>query len=442
MSFRLLPLAAGVLAVATAALSAQPPAAPGPTDWPQWRGPNRDGKSAETGLLKSWPKDGPPLAWTASGLGDGFGTPTVVGGKIYVMGTADGKDGVHCLNEADGKAVWFAPITAPLVRNPNNGSGSQPTYSNGKLYAVAVNGTVAVVDAKTGKVGWTKSYDEFGAKPGSWGFNESVLVDGDKVICNPGGSKGAVVALNAKTGATVWATPINPVGGGAGYSSAVKMTVGGIPTYVCLLGDKAGVVGVHADNGKLLWQYNGLGVTGGTAQIPTPVILGNRVFVSCSYSEKAGAGAALLELTPEGKSKIDVKVVKAYRKPEANNHHGGMILVGKHVYFGHNQNAGIPANVDMTTGEVHKEDRSPPGTSGSAAITFADGRLYYRYENRVMALVEPDPTQFKMVSSFTLPPASNRMFAQSWPHPVVANGRLLIRDQDKVYAYSVKGETN
>ncbi len=440
MSPRLLPLAAGVLAVAVAAVSAQPPATPGPNDWPQWRGPNRDGKSAETGLLKSWPKDGPPLAWTATGLGDGFGTPTVVAGKIYAMGTKDGKDGVHCLNEADGKSVWFAPLGASAVRDRNNGSGSQPTYSSGKLYAVTINGTVAAVDAKTGKVAWTRSYEEFGAKAGGWGFNESVLVDGDKVICNPGANKGAVVALNANTGATVWATPINPVGGGGGYSSAVKMTVGTIPTYVCLLGSEAGVVGVHATTGKKLWQYADKGTKGGVAQIPTPVVYENKVWVSCSYGKDGGA--TLLDLTATGKDKIDVKLVKAYGKPELNNHHGGMILVGKHVYFGHDQNKSFPACVDITTGETtYKEEKQPFG-SGSVALTFADGMLYARYETGVMALVQPDPKEFKVVSSFKLPPPNNDRFKQSWPHPVVANGRLLVRDQDKVYAYSLKGTTN
>ena len=173
------------------------------------------------------------------------------------------------------------------------------------------------------------------------------------------------MCLDAKTGATVWATPVNPVGGGSGYSTPVKMTVGGIPTYVCLLGQQAGVVGVHATTGKLLWQYAGKGTTGGTAQIPTPVVYENKVFVSCSYGPTGGA--ALLELTASGKDKIDMKVVKAYGKPELNNHHGGMILVGKHVFFGHDQNRGVPACVDVTTGEIaFKDDREPQGMSGSA----------------------------------------------------------------------------
>ncbi|QDU20537.1 PQQ-binding-like beta-propeller repeat protein [Urbifossiella limnaea] len=439
MSFRLLPLAAGVLAVSVAALSAQPPAAPGPTDWPQWRGPNRDGKSAETGLLKSWPKDGPPKLWTISGLGTGYSTPTVAAGMIFVMGTRDGKDCVIGLKESDGKALWFTPLDPTKNPNQNNGPGGSPTYHDGKLYAVSNVGTLAALDANTGRGLWTRSYTkEFGAGVPSWGFNDSPLVDGNKLICAPSGTKGAVAALNLKTGATVWTTLLPQIGGGAGYSSPVKMTVGGIPTYVQLLGDKSGVVGVHADTGKLLWQYKEQGAIGSVAQIPTPVIYENKVWVSCSYTKPGGA--ALLELSPVGKDKIEVKTIKTYEKPELNNHHGGMILVGKHVFFGHEQNKAFPACVDITTGEIaYKEEKMPPGTSGSVAITFADGRLYYRFQNHVLALVEPDPTAFKMVSSFRLPEPSNK---ESWAHPVVANGKLYIRDQDKLHCFNLKASTN
>jgi outer membrane protein assembly factor BamB len=452
MSFRLLPFAAGVFAVVAAAPShSAPPApvlpevavvqaapAPGPTDWPQWRGINRDGKSSETGLLRSWPKEGPPKVWTVTNMGAGFGTPSVAAGMIFGAGVRDGKDGVWGLNEADGSEVWFTPFAdTPKTAPQNNGPASTPTYHEGKVYTVSGNGTLAAMDAKTGKLVWTRSYlKDFGGSVPTWGYSDSVLIDGKKLICSPSGSKAAVAALNPKTGATIWSTPINPVGGGFGYSSPIKMTVGNIPTYVCLLGDKAGIVGVHADTGKMLWQYNKKPAAGGVAQIPTPVFLGNKLWVSCSYS----GGSALLELTPKGTTAVDVKELKSYPKPELNNHHGGMILLGKHVYFGHDQNRGVPACVDITTGEVaFKDDGEPKGMRGSVAISFADGRLYYRFQNHVLALVEPDPTEFKVVSSFTLPDASRK---ESWAHPVIANGRLYIRDQDKLHCFNIKAPTN
>jgi outer membrane protein assembly factor BamB len=288
------------------------------------------------------------------------------------------------------------------------------------------------MDAASGKVLWTKSYiDDFGGKVPQWGYSDSVLVDGDKVICAPNGSKAGVAALKADSGDVIWKTEV-AAGGGGGYSSPIKMMVGDIPTYVVLLGSSAGIVGVHAETGKLLWSYNKKPAAGGVAQIPTPVIFGNRVWVSCSY----GGGSALLELTPETSNKIDVKEIKAYAKPDLNNHHGGMILVNGHIYFGHDQNKGIPACVDVKTGDITwKEDKEPNGMKGSAAIAYADGRLYYRYQNHVLALVDPSPKGWKVISSFERPEKSGK---ESWPHPVIANGKLYIRDQDKMHCFNIK----
>lgn len=418
---------------------------PGPNDWPQWRGQNRDGKSPETGLLKSWPKDGPSQFWTAKSLGTGFGSPSIAAGRIYGMGSRDGKDGVWALNEADGKELWYTPIDAVRNPNQNNGPGSTPTYADGKIYAVSnTNGVVCKLDAATGKLEWQKSYvKDFGAGVPSWGFNDSALVDGKLVICAPSGSKGAVAALKVESGEVAWATPVGQIGGGAGYCSPVKMVVGDIPTYVVVLGQQAGIVGVHAVTGKLLWQYTKAAL-GGVAQIPTPIVDGDRVWFSTSYSDKT-AGSALLQLIPEGNTKIAVKELKTYNKAELNNHHGGMVLIDGYVYLGHNQNNGIPACVDVKTGEiVWKADKTPPGAGGSAAYSAADGMLYIRYQNRLMTLVKPSSKEAenKIASSFLLPEANDKRFSQSWAHPAIANGKLYIRDQNVMYCYNVKASTN
>jgi outer membrane protein assembly factor BamB len=436
MSVRHPLLAAALLIAATAAAS----------DWPQWRGPNRDDVSTETGLLKRWPEGGPPLAWTAKNLGLGWGTPSVAEGKIFGIGTRDGKDGVWALNEADGKELWFTPFADPAtgLGKQTNGPASTPTFHQGKLYTVSHNGTVVCMDAASGKPVWKKSYvSDFGGKVPSWGYNDSVLVDGNKVICAPGGNAAAVVALNADTGATIWKTSeVGPVGGGQGYSSAVKMTVGGVPTYVVLLGSSSGIVGVHAETGKLLWQYKSKPAAGGTAQIPTPIVKDNRVWVSTSY----GGGAALLEIVPAGSGKFDVKELKAYPAGELNNHHGGMVLVGDFVYFGHGQNKGSPACVDFKTGEIKwgpvLKNAEYAGGDGSAAVTYADDRLYFRYQNGVMVLIEPSPERLKVVSSFKLPAPNVSSYPQSWPHPVIANGKLYVRDQNVMYCYNVKAPSS
>lgn len=432
MSIRFLLVAAGLLVASAAPSVAE--------DWPGFRGPHRDGICKETGLLQAWPKAGPPKVWTAANLGVGFGTPAVADGKIFGTGTRGGKEGVWALNEATGKELWFSPFAAPRAKlNQNNGPSGTPTYDAGKLYAVSSTGVLACLDAKAnGKVLWQKDYQtDYGARVPGWGFTESPLVDGDKLICAPGSAKATVVALDKATGKEIWKTELPGGAGGAnGYSSPIKATVAGVPMYVVLLGQSAGVVGVNADTGKLLWQYTGKAATGGTAQIPIPIVYGDNVWVSSSY----GGGAALIQLVPSGKDAFTVKEIKAYRKPELNNHHGGMVLVGDHIYFGHDQNQGNPVCVAAKTGEIKWGPEKPPaGGAGSAAVLYADGRLYFRYQNGTMVLVEPSPEELKVVSSFKLPEPSGK---ESWPHPVIANGKLYIRDQEKLHCFNVKGDKN
>ena len=430
MSLRVLSLA--LLSLLAASASA--------TDWPQWRGPNRDGICTETGLLKSWPTDGPSQVWTASDLGTGYGTPSIANGKIYGTGTRDGKDGVWALNELDGKELWFTPFDAAAkTANNINGAASTPTVSGDRVYAVSGDGTVAAINANTGKLVWTKSFKKDFGTPATprWGFNESVLVDGDKVICAPSSAKVAVAALKASTGQVIWTVEAGPIGDGAGYSSPIKATLAGIPTYVVLLGKESGLVGVNADTGKVVWQYKNPSVFMGIAQIPTPIVSDDKVWVSTAY----GGGSALLQIVPAGKNKAVVKELKTYSK-EPLNHHGGMILLDGYIYFGHGQNNGIPTCVNFKTGEkVWQADRNLPGGNGSAAYLYADGLLYIRYQNGVLFLVSPSPKEddFKVISSFKLPAPNTATNKESWPHPVIANGKLYIRDQNKLYCYNVKG---
>jgi outer membrane protein assembly factor BamB len=429
------------VAATVAVLAGPAPAA----DWPGFRGPNRDGLCTETGLLKEWPEGGPKQVWSAKNLGFGFGTPSVADGKIFGIGTRDGKDGVWALKESDGSELWFTPFAdATKVLFQTNGPSGTPTFHKGKVLTVSLNGTLACLDATKGTPFWKKSYlDDFGGKVPVWGYNDSVYVDGDKVICAPGGSKAAVAALNLADGEVIWTTKV-PAGDGCGYSSPVKATIHGTPMYVVLLGKQSGLVGVHAESGKVLWQYKGTGASGGTAQIPIPIVKDDKVWVSCSYSAP-GAGAALLQIAPKSTDEFEVKEIKTYKKEELNNHHGGMVLVGDYIYFGHNQTAGNPVCVEFKTGEIQWGPVKPPaGGQKSAAVLYADGRLYFRYENGVLVLIEPDPKKLKVVSSFRLPPPDQQPphLDSSWPHPVIANGKLYIRDQTKMYCYDVKGPAN
>ena len=435
MSLRSLVLATAFLVTATATAS----------DWPQWRGPTRDGISTETGLLKAWPKDGPPVAWTAKNLGLGFGTPTVAGGKVFGIGSRDGKDGVWALKEADGKEIWFTAFTdtAKPKFNQSNGPASSPAFANGKVYAVSVGGSLVCVDATSGKPVWQKEYlKDFGGSVPLWGYNDSVLVDGDKVICSPCGENGAVAALKADTGDVVWAAKFGKIDnqkGGGGYSSPIQATVGGVPMYVAVLDKQTGLVGLDPATGKVLWQYTKAGL-GGTAQIPTPIVKGDRVWLSSAYNF---GGSAVLKLVPSGKDTFEVEEIKTYGK-DLMNHHGGSVLVGDYLYFGHGQNQGQLACVALKTGELkwgpEKNKTTLGGGDGSAAVAYADGRAYFRYQNGTMVLVDPSPDALKVVSSFKLPPADVKSHSQSWPHPVIANGKLLIRDQNVMYAYDIKAK--
>ncbi len=402
-------------------------------DWPEFRGPNRDGICTETGLLKEWPEGGPPKVWTTTNLGLGYCTPIFADGKIYGMGTRDEKDGVWALNELDGSEIWFTPFDDPRNINQNNGPSGSPTYADGKLYAVSSKGKLVCLDATSGKSVWEKDYvSDYGGSVPMWGFTDSPLVDGDQVIAVPASDRAAVVAFHRETGDELWVSQVSGgVGKGAGYSSVIKAEIAGKSQYVVLLGDKAGVVGMDPANGNVLWKYAGKAAAGGVAQIPIPIIYNDHIWVSCSYD----GGSALLKIAEED-DQFQVKPVKTYVKRQLNNHHGGMVQVDDHVYFGHDQNKGRPVCVDLKTGEIKWGPvREPARGLGSAAVLYADERLYFRYQNGVIVLIEPSPDELKVVSSFQLEDPSGR---EHWPHPVIVNQKMYIRDQENLHCFDVK----
>ena len=409
-------------------------------DWPQWRGPDRTAISKETGLLKTWPANGPQKDWTVKVPGGGHGSPTIADGKIFVVAKKDSDEIASCLKESDGSPVWektFSSLGGERI-DRNVGPRSTPTFHTdpkiGKvIYVLGVTGTLACLKADTGAEVWKKNYrQDFGGKMMSgWGYSESVLVDGDKLICTPGADSAALVALKPATGETIWKAAI-PKCGGSGYSSPVKATLGKVNMYLTVLSKSGGVVAVNADTGKLLWQYTR--ACNGTANAPTVIVRDDLVWCSTGYKE---GGSALLKMTTDGTG-VSVKELKYYDN-SLQNHHGGMVLVGDHVYFGAGHSKGFPACVEFKTGEIkYQEEKPTAGGSGSAAVVSADGMLYYRYQNHILALIEATPDGLKTVSSFKLPDWSR---VESWSHPVIANGRLYIRDQEKLHAYKVKADT-
>ena len=402
-------------------------------DWPQWRGPKQDGISTETGLLSEWTTDGPPLAWRVTGMGSGMASVAIANGRLFTQGagTKDGKRGVFvtALDVATGKELWSSAITPGGGPKPNG----TPTVDGKLLYAVGNNGDLACLETETGKLVWKKNYgaDFHGKCMSGWGYSESPLVDGDWLICVPGAPDAGIAALNKLTGEVIWKSAIPDFGragkDGAGYTGVVISQGAGVKQYVTLTGH--GLVGVRASDGKFLWGYNR--IANNTADIPTPIIKGDYVFGSSGYGD---GGTALVKLSKDGDG---VKAEEVYYRKagELQNHHGGMILLGDHVYMGHGHNNGFPTCVELQTGKVVWGKERGPG-SGSAAIVMADGHLYFRYQDGLMALIEATPKGYQLKGSFKL--ASK--LGESWPHPVIHDGKLYIRDQDVLLCYDVKAK--
>jgi len=399
-----------------------------PTDWPQFRGVNRDGVARDTGILKTWPKEGPKKLWTVSGCGGGYSSPAIAGGFIFGSGKIDGKEVLWCRKESDGSEVWNTPFGEAKKVSYDEGVRSTPTVHGGKVYAIGVAGDLVCMNAADGKEVWKKSLaKEFkGRMMSGWGYSESVLIDGDQLICTPGGDDATVVALKPSDGSLIWKAAV-PKSGGAGYASPVKTTVGGVDMYITLLGKTGGVVGIDAKTGKLLWQYTK--IMNGTANIPTAVVKGDLVWVSTGYGD---GGSALLRISAAGKP----EELKYYDSKELQNHHGGMVLVGDYVYFGNRHGNGHPTCVELATGEIKwKETKGAAGGGGSGCVSAVDGMLIFRYENGVVALVKANPEKFEMLGSFKIPEPSGK---PSWQHPAIANGKLYLRDQDKMHCYDLK----
>ncbi len=442
---RLLPLLA-LCALLTADGSANAQLKAGPGEWPGWRGPDRTGVSTETGLLKKWPEGGPKLLYKIKGLGAGYSSLSVVGGRIYTTGTegltapkqgkgkvkgartqGTGQEVLIALDAKDGKRLWATPIGEIAGKGNDRkypAPRSTPTVEGDSIYVLGSSGSLVCANKADGSMKWKKSLPaDFGGRPGQWGYAESPLVDGDVVVCTPGGDKATLVALNKKTGATIWKAQVN--GGAVGrksssaaaYSSAIVAQVAGVKQYVQFLG--GGVVGVGAEDGKMLWYYDA--PANRTANCSTPVFRDGRVLAASAY----GKGGGIAKITREDNA---FTATEEYFLNDLQNQHGGMVLVGDYVYATNN---GSLMCFNFKDGKVVWTNRSV----GKGSITYADGHLIVRSEGGPVALVEATPTGYKEKGRFSQP---DRSAERAWSYPVLAGGRLYLRDWDTLLVYDVK----
>jgi outer membrane protein assembly factor BamB len=563
--YRTIPLAFAVAAFGQNALGGQ-------FDWPQWQGPDRTAHSKETGLLQQWPKDGPPLAWKIKNLGGGDSAPSVAAGRIYGMSHRGGDEMVWALSDKDGKEIWavrIAPAFTTSWPQSKEGPSCTPTTDGDRLYVLGLAGNLACLQTTDGKVIWQRNLvADFGGRMPMWSYRESPLVDGNKVICTPGGDEATMVALNKLTGETIWKSIVpdraggglsqnrGPGGGGpsvmqndpvlsaldkdhnkeisaeelaaapsvlleldkdkdgklsedevspqrgdsqgnrprprrgpgimrmikalsaldadengvideaeiknavaalqkldvnhdgkltedevgmkymgpqntgAAYSSAIAIDFGGQRQYVQLLGMT--VAGVSAADGKLLWRYD-KPANGMRINVSTPIYHDGHVFATSAY----GAGGGMARLTRNAAGEFAAEEVWLSKSME--NHHGGVILHDGALFGANGGNGGgYLVCLDFKTGEVLWNERDSDKrrvTKGSVA--FADGRIYYRTEEGPIVLIEPSRKEYLERGRFDQPERTDK---PAWAHPVIANGKLYIRDQDTLFCYDVKAK--
>jgi outer membrane protein assembly factor BamB len=408
-----------VLAVSIALVSLVAAAA----DWPQWRGPQRNGISRETGLLSQWPEEGPKLLWRIEVLGDGYSTPAVVGDRLYLMSNKDDEEFVHALSVKDGAEIWSIRIgKVGANRGPQYpGARSTPTMDGELFYALGSDGDLACLERASGNIRWQKNLrDDFGGLRGNWAYAESPLIDGEKLIVTPGGAEATLAALDKKSGEVIWKSAV-PGGDEAAYASAIIVETDGVKQYVQFL--QKGLVGVDAKTGKFLWRY-GRTAQDSPANIPSPVAQDGMVY---SASNRGGGGSVKLNVTADG-----VVAEEVYFSKSLPTSIGGAVLLDGHLYGTTGQST---LCVDFKSGDVKWQDRGV----GAGSVLYADGRLYVHGENGDVALIEATPEAYNERGKFKpsgQPKRGSR--EQAWTYPVVANGRLYIRDKNVLWCYDVK----
>lgn len=379
----------------------------------KWRGPQSNGIYPETGLLKTWPASGPEIAWHFDNLGDGFSSPAIANGKIYLSGMEEPTGYIYCLS-TDGKLLWKAPY-GPEFTESYPGARTTPVIAGDLLYMFTGFGVVVCMDAGNGNIKWKKdTFKDLDGRNIRWGVTETLVVDGDKLYCTPGGSKNNVAALNRFDGSLVWSSPA--LGELAAYCTPLLIQMQGRKLLINMTEEH--IIGLDASSGKLLWSYEQTNQWAVHAN--TPLFYDGSVLCFSGY----GQGGVKLKLSPDGSS-----VTKEWFNKNLDSRIGGAVVVNG-FFYGSGDNSREWRCVDWKTGE----EKYASATIGKGAVIYADGMLFCYSERGELALVPATPAGFNVASKTKVELGT----AQHWAHPVINNGILYIRHGKSLIAYKVK----
>ena len=382
-------------------------------DWPGFLGPNRDGHSPDKGLLKQWPKDGPPLLWKVNNIGPGWSSMAVANGCVYTTGNSGRNQMLICL-DLKGKEKWRVEQGPEAPHRKYAGARSTPTIDGERIYLTGGGGLVTCHSTADGKILWKREMrSEMGGRVGGWKYAESVLILGKLAIVTPGGSN-AIVALDKATGKDVWKSDASIT---AGYSSCMTITEGG--STIIVNGSQSGLLAVDAKTGKQVFMNKF--AARNTANVPTPAYSDGYLFWAVGY----GKGGICFKVTCDaGKWSFE----QAWKSRDFDCHPGNYVVANGMVF---GKGRGGLACADLKTGETKWKERV-----GAGQVCWGDGMLYVVSDSGGrISLVDPAAQDARTKGKFSIAGSG-----RSWSHPVVIDGRLYLRYDTNLYCYNIKAK--
>jgi len=384
-------------------------------DWPQFRGPTRNGQSPETGLMKSWPEGGPKELWSFEGLGQGYASIAVADGLVYTTGMV-GSEGILFAFDLNGNLKWKFNY-GPEWTGDRPGTRTTPTIDGDRLYLMSGMGRIDCRNAKTGEPIWHKdTLQEFNGKNISWGIAESILIENEKAICTPGGQDATVVALNKMTGETIWTT--KGLSESSAYCSPAVITRG--PNRIILTMVQQSIVGIDMKTGTVLWKHPNK-VSYDISAV-TPAYENGMMYVTNGYRH----GGHMFELSADGTASA-----KKWSEKSLDVHHGGVLLIDGNIHGA--STGGTWTCIEPASGKVKFTDK----LVGKGSGIYVEGLLYcYGERDGDVGLVKINPAAYETVSSFRITKGSK----EHWAHPAISDGRLYIRHGEVLMCYDIKAK--